>query len=94
MTAGGMTAGGGEVSIENLSIGLAGVGADTARALAQLVAQRLAGSLQLGPGEAALERVELVLTPEPGEEPQALAARIASQLALLIANTSALEAGR
>jgi hypothetical protein len=90
-----MTAPGGEVSIESIDIGVAGgVQPDTARELAQLVAQRLAGSLQLGPGEAAIERLELVLSANAGEEPQALATRIATQLALLIADTSVLEAGR
>jgi hypothetical protein len=89
-----MTAPGGEVSIESISIGVAGIQHDTARQLAQLVGQRLAGSLQLGPGEGAIEHLELVLGAAAGEEPQALATRIATQLALLIANTSALEAGR
>lgn len=84
----------GAVSIDSISMRVPGLGADAAQRLAQLVAEGLADSLRLGPGEATLERVALELSAQPGETPQALASRIASELALLIGNTSVLEAGR
>lgn len=89
-----MTVTDGTVSIDSISMLVPGLGADAVQRLAQLVAEGLADSLRLGPGEATLERIELELSTQPGETPQALASRIASEIALLIGNTSALEAGR
>jgi hypothetical protein len=82
------------IQIDRLSIRVPGVERGLGRRLGQLVAERLASSLQLGPGEASFDRLHVELAADGAESPEALAGRIAAQVALLIGDPGALEAGR
>ena len=83
-----------QLRIERLSLRVQGVDPLDARALAQAVADGLAGGLRLGPGETSLSRLSVRVQTRQGEPAEQLAARTADQVTALVNRVSATEAGR
>ena len=91
-----MTAGhgGGEITIDRISLRVTGMDPLEAKVLARAVAQRLAPALALAPGEASIPRLRVEVAAKRGERPEELAARAVARLAPLINRTASAEAGR
>jgi hypothetical protein len=81
---------GGDIHIDRLALRVSGLDEGAARALARLVAEKLAAGLLRPAGAAGLDSLKIELRPGDSDraEPDALAQRIADQVARALEVTS------